>query len=345
MFAPGEGESPYVAIYERTQTEAPRNAPAGETPVRRAPPITDKPLKQGRRGIVHHLLETLGPDLAGYLQNLDPEVCQLTAHGRQWLTGESAEVLMEMLAVPENQANRIKYQLSRVRTALANDVALPPKTPSRALPVNARTTQGGEGTPRDTEFQTPADTSPATAAQPAKRQTPPPMTQSGPELFSVRMARDGSLQGPPDDRAAFRATVDMCRGTAPYTISQIVAERLIMPRMLQTGQCANRGTLLSEETRSDPNLFHWLTVLRGRLDPIPGAPAYVLAGMNLLGTSVNNRMIRILAQGELDACRARRGVPEYVSHGEMQVIIQETGYSELLSISERANLVGKPKKK
>lgn len=137
--------------------------------MRRAPPITDKPLKQGRRGIVHHLLETLGPDLAGYLQNLDPEVCQLTAHGRQWLTGESAEVLMEMLAVPENQANRVKYQLSRVRTALANDVAPPPKTPGRALPVKGRTTQGGEGTPRDTEFQTPADTSPATAAQSAKR--------------------------------------------------------------------------------------------------------------------------------------------------------------------------------
>ena len=346
-FVSGPGETPYVAVYERTPSNGeapPRSTQMGSMPVRRA---LDTTPKQVRRDNVHQLLASLAPDLVTCLQDLDPSACQLTKESRQWLMGETTEIIAA-LAVPAYLVSRVTYQLSRVRAAIKNESQPPHKTPVSAQSANARTLGDMEAAPRDAEApptKAPVRPPPAAPAHPEPSQLPPPTTQTGPELFSVRMARDGSFQGPPDDRATFRATVEMCRGVAPYTISPLCAERLISPRMLPAGQPSNRGTLLSGEVRNDANVFHWITVLRGRIDPIPGAPAHTLAALHLLGTSVNTRMIRIIAQGEVDAGRARRGVPEYVTHGELLTIIQETGFSELLSTSEQAALLAKPKKK
>lgn len=323
-FVPWANETPYLVIYKRDKTDT-SDPLIGGTQQRLMSQITPQPqpssvhtpAKATRRDEVHVLLESY-PELLQHLQAVEPDLCKLDKETRDWLTTTDPLKVMEALSVSAVNTVKVKFQLSRLRAALCETLDKAPPTPT---PVTNNHQQ----------------TSRAPAPQAATR-------RSGPRLFSTRMVEDPTLHAPSDDKIACRGAVEACRPEPGDTISYLVAERIIAPRMLPAGQPANRGTVLSEEVRADPNVYHWITVLLGRIEQIPGAPAYVLAALHLLGTSVNQKMVRIIAQGEVDAARSRRGVPEYVTHAELQQILLDIGHSEMLTNSERAALMGKPKK-
>ena len=153
------------------------------------------------------------------------------------------------------------------------------------------------------------------------------------ELLSIGLARNPGMAPPPDDASTARATLERTAAAPGFLIGNHVRERLVQPHLLP-GNPSARASMLAAEVRAIPDLYRW--IVDGAPAPGPMVPPLHAQALRFVAENIQRRMDRLIVQTEIDACRAHRGVHEFISHHEMLSLLQNIGRADMLTATERA---------